>query len=338
MMNYLNNYRSCFGLNERGRIAAVAFLCVIVLATAAIAERLVSRIELHPLQTMTLTSAQFLNGDKQGPPATIAGELRIPLGVEGRIPAVVLVHGAGGITVNIDPWARELNDIGIAVFILDCFTGRDVGEGLVSESRVDFLTMLVDAYKALEILANHPRIDPSRIALMGFSRGGRVALYASLKRFQHMYGPAGLEFAAYLPFYPACWTTYIDDEQVSERPIRIFHGTADDWAPIEPCRKYVMRLRKHGKDAQLIEYPGALHVFDAPGEFIKQFPEATGLGTCEREERPGGLVVNRATGEPWKSSDACATKGTTLGGNPQVRAEAIKAIKEFLTTIFKLEN
>jgi dienelactone hydrolase len=173
---------------------------------------------------------------------------------------------------------------------------------------------------------------------MGFSRGGRVALYASLKRFQHIYGPAGLEFAAYIPFYPACWTTYIEDEQVSEGPIRIFHGTADDWAPIEPCRKYVMRLRKHGKDVQLIECPGALHVFDAPGEFIKQYPKATGLGKCEVEERPGGLVVNRTTGEPWKPRYACATKGTTIGGNPQSRAEAIKAVKEFLTNIFKLEN
>jgi dienelactone hydrolase len=196
--------------------------------------------------------------------------------------------------------------------------------------------MLLDSYKALEILAKHPRIDPSRIAIMGFSRGGRVALYASLKRFQHMYGPAGLEFEAYLPFYPACWTTYIEDERVSERPIRIFHGTADDWAPIEPCRKYVMRLRKHGKDVQLIEYRGALHVFDAPGEFIKEFPKATGLGTCEREERPGGLVVNRETGEPWKPSDTCATKGTTLGGNPQARAEAIKSVREFLTATFNL--
>jgi len=133
------------------------------------------------------------------------------------------------------------------VFILDCFTGRHVGEGLVSESRVDFMTMLVDAYKALEILANHPRIDPSRIALMGFSRGGRVALYASLKRFQHIYGPAGLEFAAYIPFYPACWTTYIEDEQVSEGPIRIFHGTADDWAPIEPCRNMLCGSANMGK-------------------------------------------------------------------------------------------
>ena len=334
-MNYFINYRR-YGLNERVRIAVFAFLCLMFLSTAAIAERLVSRIELHPIQTITLTGAQFLNGDKQGTPATVAGELRIPSGVEGRIPAVVIVHGAAGITINIDPWARELNEIGIAVFILDCFTGRDAGGGLVSESRVNFLTMLLDSYKALEILAKHPRIDPSRIAIMGFSRGGRVALYASLKRFQHMYGPAGLEFEAYLPFYPACWTTYIEDERVSERPIRIFHGTADDWAPIEPCRKYVMRLRKHGKDVQLIEYRGALHVFDAPGEFIKEFPKATGLGTCEREERPGGLVVNRETGEPWKPSDTCATKGTTLGGNPQARAEAIKSVREFLTATFNL--
>jgi len=99
-----------------------------------------------------------------------------------------------------------------------------------------------------------------------------------------------------------------------------------------------MRLRKHGKDVQLIECPGALHVFDAPGEFIKQYPKATGLGKCEVEERPGGLVVNRTTGEPWKPRYACATKGTTIGGNPQSRAEAIKAVKEFLTNIFKLEN
>ena len=48
--------------------------------------------------------------------------------------------------------------------------------------------------------------------------------------------------------------------------------------------------------------------------------------------------MNRATGEPWKPSDSCATKGTTIGGNPQARSEAIKAVKEFLMTTFKLEK
>ena len=337
-MNSHVTYQRKSGRYECVIIVCWAFLGVILLAAATLADQPSLRIELHPIQTETLTAEQFLTGEKPGNPVTIAGELRMPFGLKGRMPAVVLVHSSGGITPQVDPWARELNEIGIAVFILDSFTGRGVGEGIVPESRVSFFTMLVDAYRALELLSNHSQIDPSRIAIMGFSRGGRVAMYASLKRFQRMHGPAGVEFAAYLPFYPACWTTYIEDEQVSERPIRIFHGTADNWTPIEPCRKYVERLRKRGKDVQLIEYPGAYHAFDAPGDFIRQFPNATGLGTCECEERSGGLVVNRATGEPWKPSDSCATKGTTIGGNPQARSEAIKAVKEFLTATFKLEK
>ena len=69
---------------------------------------------------------------------------------------------------------------------------------------------------------------------MGFSRGGQAVLYASLKRFQRMHGPEGLEFAAYIPFYPACFTTYVDDENVSTKPIRIHHGTADNYVPVAP--------------------------------------------------------------------------------------------------------
>ena len=67
--------------------------------------------------------------------------------------------------------------------------------------------MIVDAYRALDGLSKHSRIDPARIAAMGFSKGVRW-LYTSLKRFRYMFETGGLEFAAYLRFYARCGTHF----------------------------------------------------------------------------------------------------------------------------------
>jgi hypothetical protein len=56
-----------------------SFISFTFLTTRATAERLVSRIELHPIQTITLSS-EFRTGEKHGSSDTIACELRIPSG------------------------------------------------------------------------------------------------------------------------------------------------------------------------------------------------------------------------------------------------------------------
>ena len=118
---------------------------------------------------------------------------------------------------NEDRWSRELNDLGIATFTLDGFTPRGIIDTAADQSQLGNLTMINDAYRGLELLAKHPRIDGQRIGILGGSRGGRVALYASLRRFQRAYAP-GSEFAIYLAFYTPCYARYIDDENVSDRP------------------------------------------------------------------------------------------------------------------------
>ena len=285
-------------------------------------------------ETATPTTTQFLTGAEDAPRAVIWGDLELPPSGAGRVPAVILIHGSEGVGPREVRWAEELAEIGVASFIVDSTTGRGL-KNVTSD--LPSGAMIVDMYRALALLATHPRIDPSRIALMGGSRGGVVSLYASLTRFRRMHGPAGVEFAAYLPFYPGCVVDYVDGDQVSARPIRIHHGTADDWTPVGPCREYVERLRRAGKDVQLTEYPGAHHAFDDPSLPPAQFrPGVMNPSRCFFVELPGGKVVNRATGQPLDFDDPCFSEGATAGYGPVAHRQAIRAVREFLTATFKL--
>jgi cephalosporin-C deacetylase-like acetyl esterase len=105
------------------------------------------------------------------------------------LPVVVLQHGSAGISGNVDVWSRELNELGV-------FTGRGLTEVSNNQALLGRCNFILDIYRARHILATHPRVDPSRIARMGFSRGGQAALYASLTRFHRMWNTSGLEFAA----------------------------------------------------------------------------------------------------------------------------------------------
>jgi acetyl esterase/lipase len=192
------------------------FPCLTALLIAFSAHAQTARIEIHPLRTVTLTDEQFLNGVKKGQPMTIAGELRLPRPWTDRMPVVVILHGSGGVPPRSGHWTQEFLNMGIATFVLDSFSGRGITGTSADQDQLGRLAMIVDAYRALELLALDPRLDPGRIALIGFSRGGQSALYASVRRFQKMHGPQGLEFTAYIPFYAACNTRFKEDENVTD--------------------------------------------------------------------------------------------------------------------------
>jgi len=300
---------------------------------------LAARTELHPIETLTLSGRQFLTGDKNGKAVTIAGQLRFPQGSAGRLPAVILQHGSGGSNARNEFWAKTFNEMGIASFLVDSFSGRGLTRISMDRSVLIPYNIILDGYRAFDVLANHPRIDPARIALMGFSLGGMSALYSSQKRFQQMWNPRAV-FAAYIPLYAACTTTFIGETDVSAAPIRQFHGVADDYTPVAPCRAYFERLRAAGRDVLLTEYPGAHHSFDNP--LGNKTPSVSkGVQTfraCKLKEEPLGTIINAESGQRFTWKDPCIQTDAHTGYNETAANATRIAVKDFVRTVFKLES
>ena len=297
-----------------------------------------ARTELLPIQTLTLTDQQFLTGDSNGKPTTLAGQLSIAQGA-GRLPLVMLQHSSAGFAPNIEYWSRQLIAERISTFAIDGFTGRGLEEVNSNHALLGRLNFILDIYRALEALASHPRVDPQRVALMGFSRGGQATLYASLKRFHRMWNKSGVKFAAYLPFYPDCMTSYIGDTDIENRPIRIFGAALDDYNPVAACKAYVERLKAAGNDVELTVYPNASHAFDNPlgPQLAELRPTFESVRNCRIQEEAGGVLVNVETRQPFSYKDTCVAHGAHIGHDPVATEAATTAVKTFLRAAFKLD-
>lgn len=324
-------------------IAHSARRLAVALATAcwasAASAQGVGRMEIHAIPSVTVSNQQFLTGDRYGKPVIIGGELRLPTGTAEKFPMVILIHGSGGVSASADRWARELNSIGVAAFILDSFTGRGIINTNTDQSQLDSIAMMHDAFAVLGKLATHPRIDPARIAVMGFSKGAVAAIYSSNERFRAVYGPGNAEFAAHIGLYTPCNVTYKQDNKVGNKPIRLFHGIADDYVSIEPCRSYVKRLKDAGSDVTLTEYPDAYHAYDAfTLASSVAVPNAQTTRNCLIVESENGILLNGKTNQPYSLNDACVERGPHIGYNEAAHKATIEAVKQFLTSQFKLAS
>lgn len=318
---------------KKGIVAATVGLALT--ASPASAQQ---RFMLLPIESVTLTTQQVLLGDTKGQPATLTGELRLPNAAAARVPAVILVHGVGGIQTNHDDWARALNEWGVAAFIVDSLSGRGITAFTPDDYKLAGLARMVDAYRALGVLAQHPRIDPDRIGVMGFSAGTGAAVFSAMERFRAAYGPPGVQFAAHVCLYASCTARFRDDTKVVARPIRLFHGTADDWNPIEPCRALVADMRKGGADATLTEIAGATHVYDHPMKGRIALAQAFTLRKCSLAEGEGGRMFNAKTGQPFSFSDPCLEQGVTIQYDEAATKATRDAVKTLLASVFSANS
>jgi len=184
---------------------------------------------------------------------TIAGELKLPAGKK-PFPAVVLVHSCLGLPANRAAIMERIAAWGYAALFVDDFGPR----GLKETCAVDFPDAVSDAFGALAYLARRSDVDPARIAVVGYSQGGDVALKVAAAPSRPAFGLKNLAFRAAAAFYPPC-----DNEAAAmlRIPTLILIGASDSVTPAADCR---LLAKDQPESVRLIVYKGAGHGFDDP--------------------------------------------------------------------------
>jgi dienelactone hydrolase/urea transporter len=325
-----------------GRAAGIGL--ILLLGGSAVAAYTLEQRTLPAPQALTFGSFDaswndIRVGSYKARPITMTGWLYMPPDRGERIPAVVLVHGSDGVTAHQAHYARMLREAGYAAFVIDSFTARGVTHTIENQRAVSAYTMTLDAYQALALLAAHPRIDPERIAIVGWSKGGSVVLNAAHDFFRAGLAVADRRFAAHVAFYPWCGERSRSTE-MSGAPILLLLGADDNWSGYRHCVETAERIRDHGTPIEVVTYPGAIHGFDYAGFFRRYLPRAQNLSGCSYIFDGDGVVDERdGRMHAWDKFEDfvsdCARRGAYVGTDAAARSASQKRLLEFLSTALR---
>lgn len=215
-------------------------------------------------------------------------------------PAVVLLHSSWGLSSQEWYYANIFKRMGIATFAIDSFVPRGVEKTSMDQTRVSSASMLNDAFAVLQYINEHQQYDAARVAVMGFSKGGIVALYSAIYRIQHTLSEDKLKFAAHIAYYPWCGLQ-LYDMQTTGAPILIQGGSKDFVTPISSCKNLVENVfsDKDNSNITIKVYPGARHAFDHPvlGRLpFKVSMDAQIPADCSIKEVSPGRFIEENTG------------------------------------------
>lgn len=176
----------------------------------------------------------------------------------GPFPGLVFLSGCRGVSSTQRHWARRLRVLGYAVLIVDSMTPRGLRGGVCGDGgRLHPWRRAFDAWWGYRLLVRHPRIDPGRIGLMGWSHGGWTALEALSPR----RAPARGGFKAAIVLYPYCGDGVAVQKKV---PLLMLLAGRDDWCPPRDCVRAARRLKAAGALVEVIVFHRARHAFDNP--------------------------------------------------------------------------
>ena len=250
-------------------------------------------------------------------------------------PLVIGVNGSKNWADHHLEYLAIYRDMGFATFEPQSFNSRQVSSTVGDQISVTMAMMILDVYRALEILSRDDRIDENNIAITGWSLGGGVALFSA---WEPLIDAIGVEarFAAHLSIYPPCLVD-MDLIRFSPAPIHILIGELDDWVTARACEELVSDLQDEDVNIEITVYPNAHHGFDRQGP-LATADRAYATGDCHFRMRADGALLmnflNIPMTTPLRQKIAlglCADRGTTIGGNVEARKASFEFARNFMT-------
>lgn len=214
--------------------------------------------------------------ERDGLSCQIAVDLFRPSGADPhtRYPAILLLHGVEGaerFARGHAVTAQDLADQGYAVFFVHYFDAVDYRDLWLTDAagKLDTTTIAQHCYRdaprwtaavtsVLSAVARRDDVDPSFIALSGYSLGCYIALAATeqslhsaqIPTVSAVVGHWGSQFA----------TTHFP---VGFPPVLQIHGQLDSIVPLAEAEAAHKALRDAGVDTQLHVVPGAGHLAES---------------------------------------------------------------------------
>jgi dienelactone hydrolase len=246
---------------------------------------------------------------------------------------MLILHSTGGIHARDWVFARTLNEMGVATFVLDSFGPRGLTK--VYEKKLSFgeWEQAIDVLTAMEILRENPRIDFTRLGAMGRSLGGQTAVRLTLQASRDQLPKKGPVLSLALSITPGCTSQQQDRSMTPASQVWLFLAEKDA-APYQRCVTYVEKMKATGGDAQYKLYANAFHTFDSSPKPVWG-PTLEVYAGCENDRINPSLSIRLDTGaalrtkKDWAEFFAgCVKHGMWVGGNPAATRELDRDWKE----------
>jgi dienelactone hydrolase len=189
---------------------------------------------------------------------TMVGHLALPAGA-GRRPAVLVGPEGMGLSDVERRRAEALAGLGYVALAFDLHGGRYLADP--EEMLARCLPLLADpermrgiGHAALGVLRAEPRVDPDRIAAVGYGTGGAVALEL---------GRDGADLRA-IGTVNALTTGRPGEAARIRCPVWAGVGSEDPIMPPAQRAAFAEEMQAAGVDWRLVVYGGALHAFHHP--------------------------------------------------------------------------